>query len=106
MKSGRRVTLSPRWSFVGPRHFGRRQWVPAENDVTVGPGSASLRYAVADEVLHVHAREGISRLSRQLFCTSNTLEQAQASRTLVFILLQLSLALSIMKDDPQGWSNE
>jgi hypothetical protein len=55
---------------------------------------------------YMFTREREFLVFRQLFCTSNTLEQAQASRTLVFILLQLSLALSIMKDDPQGWSNE
>ena len=34
---------------------------------------------------------------KQLFCTANTLENANSNRPLVFILLQISLALQIMQ---------
>jgi hypothetical protein len=35
----RRVSLGPRWGICGSPTFGRHPWVPAEKEVTVGPGS-------------------------------------------------------------------
>jgi hypothetical protein len=36
---------------------------------------------------------------KQLFCTANTIENANSNRPLVFILLQISLALKIMQTE-------
>lgn len=51
---------------------------------------------------YMFTRESEFVAFRQLFCTADTLEHAYASRPLVFVLLQISLALSIMRGDVQG----
>jgi hypothetical protein len=56
--------------------------------------------------LYMFTREREFLVFRQLFCTADTLEHAHASRPLVFVLLQLSLALSILQEEVPGRSNE
>jgi hypothetical protein len=57
--------------------------------------------------LYMFTREREFLVFRQLFCTADTLEHAHASRPLVFVLLQLSLARSILEAVvPDRHSNE